>query len=151
MRIGPTLSGGLKLLITEERDWFVLLGIAEDADGDLAKHFASLMDEDSMWEDIVVPELESDFSKQRETVLKMVVEAKKAEEEEVVIERTDAEAWYGALNQARLVMEERYQFGPRELREPEEIQDSEMRSAYFRNDFYCTVQSLLLQYVMDEV
>ena len=151
MTIAPTLAGGLKLLPEEERDWYLLLEIAQDGDADLAKHFADLMDEDSMWEDIVMPELESDFSKQRETVMKAVVKAKKAGEDEVVIEPADADAWYGALNQARLAMEAKYRFGPRELSDPSQLQSNEMRSAYYRNDFYCTVQSLLLEYVMDEV
>jgi len=150
MTIAPTLSGGLKLLPEEDEDWFILLEIAQDGDADLARHFADLMDEDSMWEDIVMPELASDFSKQRETVMNAVVQAKKRDEDEVVIELADADAWYGALNQARLAMEAKYQFGPRELRDPSQLKSKEMRSAYFRNDFYCTVQSLLLEYVMDD-
>ncbi len=148
MTIAPTVSGGLKLLPEEEQDWLVLFKIADDADGDLARHFAGLMDEDSMWEEIVVPELDHEFSAQRKKIMKAVFEARDGAEEGLVIERKDAEDWYGALNQARLLLEEKYRFGSREPRDPNEIKDSEMRSAYFRNDFYGTVQSLLLEYVM---
>jgi len=116
MTIAPTVSGGLKLIPEEEQDWMVLLEIAHDGDGDLAQHFAGLMDEDSMWEDIVVPELESEFSAQRKTVLKAVMEAREKESDGLIIERKDAEEWYGALNQARLAMEGKYRFGLRVLR-----------------------------------
>ena len=148
MTIAPTLSGGLKILPEEDEDWMVLLEIADDGDCDLARQFAGLMDEDSMWEDIVMPELESEFANQRLAVVRAVAKARKSGEGEVVIESADAETWYGALNQARLAMESKYKFGPRELRSPEEIEDREKCSAYFREDFYSAIQSLLLRYVM---
>ncbi len=148
MTIAPTVSGGLKLIPEEDQDWVVLLKIAHDGDGDLAQHFAGLMDEDSMWEDIVVPELESEFSTQRKKVLKDVMEARERKSDGLIIDRKDAEIWYGAFNQARLAMEEKYRFGPREFRDSDDFEDEEMRSAYFRNEFYGTVQSLLLEYVM---
>lgn len=150
MTIAPTLSGGLKILPEEEEDWLVLLEITQDGDCDLARRFAGLMDEDSMWEDIVMPELESEFADQRLAVVRAVVKARKSGEEEVLIESADAETWYGALNQARLAMESKYKFGPRELRNPGEIEGREKRSAYFREDFYSTIQSLLLRYVMGD-
>ncbi|MGD1978410.1 MAG: DUF2017 family protein [Akkermansiaceae bacterium] len=147
MTIGPTVAGGLKLVPEEDQDWMVLLEIAVDAEGSLSKRLGGLMDEDAMWDEIVVPELEEEFSKQRLEVVMAVMKAK-GDDEPVHIDKEHADTWYGALNQARLELEERYKFGPRELREPEEIDDEEMRAAFYRNDFYCTVQSLLLQYVM---
>lgn len=148
MTITPTLSGGLKLQPEEEQDWLILFEIANDGDADLAQQFSELMDEDSMWEEIVQPELETEFSKQRKTIVDAVRQAQEAGEDELVIEQADADAWYGALNQARLAIEAKHQFGPRELHDLDELKDPEMRSAYFRNDFYCSVQSLLLEYVM---
>jgi len=150
MTIGPTVGGGLKLVPEEEQDWLVLLEIAHDGDNDLASELAGLMDEDSMWDEIVVPELQTEFSTQRRLVLKAIIEARSSGDEEVVIEPGDAESWYGALNQARLALESEYRFGPRELNNPGKIESAKMRSAYFRNDFYCTVQSLLLKYVMSD-
>jgi hypothetical protein len=150
MTIAPTLSGGLKLVPEEEQDWLILLQIADDGDGNLAQQFSDLMDDDSMWEDIVVPELEVEFSEQRRKVVAAILQAREAEGDGVLVEKADAEAWYGALNQARLAMEAKYHFGPRELRDPSELEESEARSAYFRNEFYCTVQSLLLEYVMGD-
>ena len=76
MTIGPTVAGGLKLIPEEEQDWLVLLEIARDGDGRLSRRLAGLMDEESMWNEIVVPELEEDFSKQRLEVVMAVMKAK---------------------------------------------------------------------------
>ncbi len=149
MTIGPTVAGGLKLIPEGEKDWIVLLEIANDGHGQLSKRLAKLMDEDSMWDEIVAPELEQEFSKQRLAVMKDVMKAK-GEEGDIHIETKNAEIWYGALNQARLGLEERYQFGPREFAEVSEIEDPVARAAYYRSDFYSTVQSLLLRYVMKD-
>ncbi len=150
MTIAPTLSGGLRLIPEEEQDWSVLLEIADDGEGNLEARFGNLMDEDSMWEEIVVPELKVDFSAQRKEVRKAVLEAREQGREGVTIEREQADLWYGALNQARLLLEERFRFGPSEFVEVEKIKDAVMRSAYFRNEFYSQVQSLLLEYVMGD-
>ena len=50
---------------------------------------------------------------------------------------------------ARLAMEDKYHLGPRELRDVEAADDPELRSAYFREEFYLTMQSLLMHYAMD--
>lgn len=149
MTIGPTVAGGLKLVPESESDWMLLIGIAGDGDADLADRLAGLMDEDSMWEEIVAPELKEEFSRQRLAVVKFVMKAK-ADGEDVHIVKENAEVWYGTLNQARLALEEKYQFGPRELNDPTALKDGSAQAAYFRNDFYCTVQSLLLRYVMTD-
>ncbi|MGB0144878.1 MAG: hypothetical protein ACPGAP_08905, partial [Akkermansiaceae bacterium] len=73
MTIGPTVAGGLKLIPEEDQDWLVLLEIAKDGDGRLSRRLAGLMDEESMWNEIVVPELEEDFSKQRLEVVMAVM------------------------------------------------------------------------------
>ncbi len=111
MTIGPTLSGGLKMVPDEDQDWAVLLGIADDGEGDLAKRLAGLMDEDSMWDEVVRPELEEEFEDQRMQVVKMVRKARKSPDGEVVIEKETAEIWYGALNQARIALNEEYDLG----------------------------------------
>jgi len=150
MTLGPTLGGGLKLIPEEVQDWLVLLEIATDANEKLASRFGDLMDEDAMWDEIVVPELETEFSEQRKHVLKVVREARESEEKEIIINSEDSDMWYGALNQARLSLEAEYQFGPREFAKAEEIEDQEMRSAYLRDEFYLTLQSLILRYVVTD-
>jgi len=147
MTLAQTLNGGLKLIPEERQDWLILLEIAADASEDLAREFGELMDEDSMWDEIVVPELEAEFSVQRKHVLKVVKKAQRAEKKEIVIAPKDADLWYGALNQARLSLEAEFKFGSREFTEREEIQDAAMRSAFLRDEFYLTLQSLILRYV----
>jgi hypothetical protein len=149
MTIGPTVAGGLKLIPEEDQDWLVLLEIAKDGDGKLSKRLAGLMDEDSMWDEIVVPELEEEFSKQRLEVVMAVMKAK-GEGEDIHIDQECAETWYGALNQARLELEAEFQFGQREEMDPDGIKDGAARAAFYRSDFYTTVQSLLLRYVLKE-
>ena len=149
MTIGPTVAGGLKLIPEEDQDWLVLLEIAKDGDGRLSRRLAGLMDEESMWNEIVVPELEEDFSKQRLEVVMAVMKAK-GEGEDIHIDKESAEAWYGALNQARLELESEFQFGQRDEIDPDKIKDDAARAAFYRSDFYSAVQSLLLRYVMTD-
>ena len=127
----------------------LLIGIAGDSDSDLAGRLAGLMDEDSMWDEIVAPELAEEFSKQRITVVKEVMRAKE-EEDEIHILKGSVDVWYGALNQARLALEDKYRFGAREDVDPKMLEDSSARAAYFRNTFYSHIQGLLLQYVMGD-
>lgn len=148
MTIGPTVGGGLKLVPESDDDWHVLLEIVNDAEGNLPEELAGLMDDDSMWNDIVVPELEEEFSRQRFEILESVMDAKESAEQELIIEAASAEAWYGSLNQARLALESRFRFGRQKTSDPQEIKNREMKAAYFRNEFYVTVQSLLLEYVI---
>lgn len=146
MTVSPTVNGGLKLTPEDDTDWNVLSAIILDADEELAKRFAGLMDEESMWEDIVVPDLETYFSAQLEKVLKNVNEAKP--EGEVIISKEDAEDWYGALNQARLGLEKKYHFGQEEEVDPLDLKDEKSQNSYLRGRFYSAVQSLILEYVL---
>nr|MBR9811402.1 hypothetical protein [bacterium] len=149
MTVGPTVAGGLKLVPETEHDWMLLIGIAGDSDSDLAGRLAGLMDKDSMWDEIVAPELAEEFSKQRITVVKEVMRAKE-EEDEIHILKGSVDVWYGALNQARLALEDKYRFGSREDVDAKMLEDSSARAAYFRNNFYSHIQGLLLQYVMGD-
>lgn len=149
MTVMPTVNGGLKLTPEDEMDWKVLHAIALDADEDLGKRFAGLMDEESMWEEIVVPDLDAFFSAQLKTVLTGVKKAKSAGE--VLISKEEAEDWYGGLNQARLGLEKKYHFGQSEEVDPEDLTDEDSRNGYLRGRFYTAVQSLILEYVFEEM
>ena len=153
MRIEPTVSGDLKLVPANDLDWYVLLKVGIDAEYDLASELAGLMDEDAMWDEIVMPELADEFSKQRSVVRNQVMEAKQAalevgEEAEIVIDSEQAESWYGVFNQARLGLEQKYKFGQGDDREPDDIENIKERDAYYRTRFYSYVQESLLDFVM---
>lgn len=144
----PSLNGGLKLCPEDDTDWIVLQSIVVDAHDDLASRLAGLMDEESMWEDIVVPELDETFSGQLKIVTQAVQVAKTSDLDNVTITKEESEDWYGALNQARLGIESKYHFGQNDELEESEIKDLETSNAYLRGRFYGAVQQLLLEYVM---
>jgi hypothetical protein len=65
----------------------------------------------------------------------------------LAIERAAAEGWYGALNQARLALEDRHHFHQQAAATPETMPPGR-RSAWFRSQFYLAVQGLLLEHVL---
>ncbi len=148
MTVQPTVEGGLKIIPEDDDDWNVISAIALDANEDLAKRFSGLMDEESMWDDIVVPDLELHFSSQLEVVISALKAGRK--EGEVIILPEESEAWYGALNQARLGLERVHHFGADEKVVIEELSSAEEQGAYRRGRFYTAVQSVLIEYVMPD-
>ncbi len=156
MKIGPTLDGGLRIDADNARDWDVLRMIVPDAvarDGDLASHLGGLMrndEPDNDWQDFVVPELRSLFDSQLSTVATAVEQAATAADNHagsLLVPRAAAEVWYGALNQARLALEERHHFHENPSAAPESMPPGR-RSAWFRCQFYLTVQAILLDHVL---
>ena len=158
MNIGPTLDGGLRIDAEDPGDWEVLRCIVLDARGrpvDLASRLGRLIGDEPEpgdWEEFVVPDLRVEFDGQLQLV-KRAIEAAVAESGpetggSVAISRDDAELWFGALNQARLALEEVYRFSATVGEEPDRS-DTGRRSAYFRSQFYSAVQELLLQFVID--
>ena len=106
----------------------------------------------------VIPELREFFSGQLRKVAETVFRAqgKVAPEEKdwdaegrLFIEREDGAEWYGALNQARLALERRYKFGPTQEVTSVESFPAAKRSAFIRSQFYCALQSVLLEHVLD--
>lgn len=149
MNVIPTLEGGLAIQPETEADWMVLEMICMDIGrpAHLAESLAGLMDDDSDWEEFVVPDLERNFSGQSKFVELAIENARKSDGGAVFIKPADGEKWYGAINQARLSLQARYQ-----LHEIEDFSEvpAELSSAHFRDRFYLTLQSLLLEYVLDE-
>ncbi|WP_193212748.1 DUF2017 family protein [Luteolibacter marinus] len=151
MKVAPTLQGGLRIDVESPVDWMVLRCIPYDARGgdlDLAERVAAPMAGDEGeedWREFVLPDLRDTFNSQLSTIEDALAEATDEEQSgEVHIAREDAELWYGGLNQARLALEERYDFSNAN---PLEMTPG-MRSAWFRSQFYLHVQSVLLEHVM---
>ena len=148
MNIVPTIEGGLAIELSSEVDWEVLEMIIRDVGrpGHLAESLAGLMDDNSDWEDYVLPDLKSVFDGQAKYVAAALKDARDRNEQVVFVNPKQGEQWYGAVNQARMALEARYQ-----LDSIEDYEDApeELRSAYFRGRFYCMLQTMLLDYVMD--
>lgn len=156
----PTLEGGLRIDVETATDWLVLEQIAPDAlqggAEKLPERLGALMDEDSNWEEVVIPELQDYFTGQLRKVTEAIVQAQDEAKEvgdptggEVFIKRDDGSEWYGALNQARLALETRYKFGSSQgVREVDSFSPAK-RSAFIRSQFYCALQTVLLEHVLD--
>ncbi len=151
MKILPTLDGGLCIIPESEIDWQELELICSDEDRPthLAASLADLMDQDSEWNEYVVPDLEEDFRGQVKAVAGTIEKARTSDEPAIFISLTDAEQWYGAINQVRLSMHARYDV--EELSNSNDLDDADpvIKSAYYRNRFYLLLQSMLLEYVLE--
>lgn len=154
MKAMPTLQGGLRIDAEDAEDWELLRSIVEDAgESDLAGKLGALIDHDAGaedWEDLVVPDLRESFqdnlAEVGASIEAAIVEAG-GEAGPVWITPESAFAWYSALNQARLALEDLYRFGPSEWIDPKGL-TRDRGEAFIRSKFYCAIQGLLLEYVM---
>lgn len=151
MKILPTLEGGLCILPESDADWAELELISSDATqpSHLAQSLADLMDEDSAWDEYVLPDLEETFRSQGAFVSTTIRQARESKEAGVFITPAHADKWYGAINQARLCLQARYELEDMEETIDTQQLDPELRNAFFRNRFYLLLQSTLLDFVMD--
>ena len=156
MKIMPTLDGGLMIDADDPGDWQLLKGITTDAvsgDEKLALRLGNLITEEELardWQDYVIPDLDAGFSTDVLHVATSIAAARVdagGGPGPLWITRDDAFHWYSALNQARLALEERFHFGPSQAIDPGTLPPSR-RSAFLRSQFYCAIQSLLLEHVM---
>lgn len=151
-----TLEGGLRLDAEDADDWQLLNGITNDAmscEENLANRLGKLILDEEVapdWKDYVMPDLEEGFNADLQHVTNSIATARYdcgGEAGPLWITPDDAMQWYSALNQARLALEDRFHFGPTEL-----INFANLavlhRAAFIRSQFYCAVQSLLLEHVM---
>ncbi|NWK57327.1 hypothetical protein HW115_17030 [Verrucomicrobiaceae bacterium N1E253] len=150
MKIIPTLEGGLAIEPETDIDWEVLGMIASDIGrpGQLAEHLASLMDDESEWDEWVVPELVRSYDDQM-SLVSAAVHQGRLHEGKVLISPGHADPWYGALNQARLALQSRYRLDSLEKLDTLESTPDEVVQAHFRDRFYASLQSLILEFVLD--
>lgn len=152
----PTLEGGLRIDTEDTGDWKLLNGITNDAvscDENLALRLGSLITDEEVapdWKEYVVPDLADGFSADVQYVTTAIASAQlesAGAPGPLWITRDGALHWYSALNQARLAIEEHHHFGPGENINPAGLPPAR-RSAFLRSQFYCAVQSLLLEHVL---
>jgi len=158
MKLAPTLEGGLRIDAEGAEDWIVLDAICADAahlpGPPLYDQVSEHMPEDSDWEEFVASDIRNQFSDQIAHVSRAISSAKRDENQmgAVFVEKEDAMTWYGAINQARMTLEQLYQVSSiDDFLELDDMQDlsEEKHSALIRSHFYSAMQSLLLDYVLD--
>lgn len=149
MKIDFPLGGSLTIVINSEKDWDVLAMMAQDisSQANLAESLGGLMVEDSGWKEYVVPDLKEGFNQQSNYVATVINNARSQEQGTIHIEKENAELWYGAVNQARLALEARYN-----LSEIEDIGGAtdKLYEVYCRDGFYHIILCALLEYIMSE-
>jgi hypothetical protein len=152
----PTLEGGLRIDAEDPGDWMLLGGIVSDAvccDENLAERLGKLVTDEEIagdWHEFVVPDLDEHFSEALVHITTAIASARVESGDgpgPLWITRDDGFQWFSGLNQARLALEEKYHFGPSELIDPGDL-ERERRPAFLRSQFYCAIQSLLLEHVM---
>ena len=157
MKLAPTLQGGLRIDADCAEDWIILDAICEDAAAlpgpPLYDQLSEHMPKDPDWEEFVAPDIRDQFSDQIIHVSRAISSAQRDENQvgAVFVSKNDAMIWYGAINQARITLEQLYQVSKLEdfveVDGMDEVSD-ERHSALVRSHFYSTIQSLLLEYVL---
>jgi hypothetical protein len=151
MKIGLTLNGGMRIDAESAEDWQILRYLPYDArPQELAERLTAATEEDTTdWREYVLPDLQESFTKQVAFVYHAIEKAAVDASEQagpLFVEKQDAINWYGALNQARLTLQARYELP---LDEDELLGiEPERRGAFFRSDFYSIIQSLLIDQLL---
>lgn len=103
------------------------------------------------WRDHVLPDMQAEFHRQLEVLTEDLSKAVRfqdrggEEEFELVVPMDHLDLWYGAINQARLVMQERYDFPQVDSQETfDEMAESDRLGPYLISRFYTQIQSILL-------
>ena len=147
MRIAQTEEGGLRIILTEDREWELFELLIVDAEGRgegwLAKRLGVIMDDED-WDEFVAPELTTQFQEAVEKIrtalrvafdesmirlkeserthepnleLPLDDEEEKEPRGEILIVREEGQTWYSVFNQARLALEGKWKLAALENEE----------------------------------
>lgn len=153
MRMAPTLQGGLRLDIESLLDWARLEMICIDASKIntlLSNTLAEKMQIEADWRNYVMPDLDAMFSEQISSIYSTIKTARSRgeEEAELHIDSESADTWYGALNQARLALEEKYGLSKYEAEPLDDLANltEETKAALMRSNFYAILQNGIIEH-----
>ena len=156
MNIIPTLEGGLRVDLQEPADWLLLRHLIDDAcdrSRSLADELGDKVTAEEVsedWREFVVPDLQfaTSLEKVREVMAKAIEDCEGGTGSLWITPELGFD-WYSSLNQARLAIETRHQFGDTSLYEIEPSANPRRQSAFYRSQFYSALQSLLLEHVLE--
>lgn len=152
MNLTSTADGGIELHLDHRAEWLMVASILHDANRpgfDLAAAVGAPMADKEDWEDWrewVLPDLREGFQQHLRTVAAAIEAAAKEDFSQpgtVVIPHDAFFDWYAALNQARLALETKYQFGQKPRIETGDT-PTKREAAHFRSQFYSFLQSHML-------
>ncbi|MFC4992776.1 DUF2017 family protein [Rubritalea tangerina] len=158
MRVAPTLDRSLRIDAENPTDWLVLEMICTDAsqmpDEPLAEQLSLYMCADDDWADLMTPELSEQFNEQVLHVSRAISTAEKNPDltGSLFIKADEADIWFGAINQARLSLEERFevsQYDDSDDQDALEFENPNLKAALIRYHFYTSLQSIMLEYILD--
>lgn len=156
MKVRITQRGELRIDLEDLTDWGLLESLFQDIQltkRPLAERMGEFVTDEGVaedWQDLVVPDLNVRFEGEVSCVADAIEKAalsSDTDEGSILIRRSDAMQWYGALNQARLSLEEHYGFGSAEELDPSEFSADEY-AAFLRGQLYLSIQSALLHHVL---
>lgn len=157
MKVAPTLDNSLRIDAESPFDWLILEMICTDATNipgqSLAKHLANKIKDKGDWAEFVIPDLNFQFSEQVNHVSQTLSNTTRSHDHtgSIFIPHSDADIWYGAINQARISLESQYNISKYEnITNIADIseQQHELRKALIRYHFYTRLQSMLLEYLI---
>jgi len=158
VNIIPTLQGGLRVDLQEPADWLLLRHLIDDAcdrSRSLADELGDRVTAEEVsedWREFVVPDLQEQFATSLEKVREVMAKALEQCEGgtgSLWITPDLGFDWYSSLNQARLAIETRYQFGDTSLHKLDPGANPRRKSAFYRSQFYSALQGLLLEHVLN--
>lgn len=109
------------------------------------------MDAIADWEEFVVPDLRSQFNAalgllEDDVAAAEVIRKRPLKRYRITIAREHVEPWFSALNQARLVLQEKYRLpGENERLSLDELFAKGQWRAYFQSRFYAEIQCWLIE------
>ena len=149
MKISPTSDSELIIELETASDARAFEHILADARGSegvdhLAQTLSGFMDADSEWDEWVVPELKEGYRQQLDIVEETLSDIRNKNLTKICIDEDSVELWYGAINLARLMLNERYHFDAVEF---DEDTEEVIQLAYMRDQFYTALLSLMLDFI----
>lgn len=148
MKLVSLPSGALRVVRHNKYDMAVLHElISHDLRG-LPRRLREDLDFEPEWGNPLGPNSIEEYSSQRNFVVEAVTTALEADEKKIVIDLGEGEAWYGALNQARITIDEEFEVSKLGNPSLDEINDEDLRFACSRFWIYYSIQMAVLEEVI---
>lgn len=148
MKLVSLPSGALRVVRHNKYDLAVLNELLSHDLRKLPRRLKNDLDYEPEWGKTLGTKSIEAYSSQRRFVIEAVTTALEADEKKMVIDLGEGEAWYGALNQARIAIDEEFEVSKLGNPSLDEINDEDLRFAYSRFWIYYSIQMAVLEEVI---